>query len=324
MLDFLIESVPGSCLCDDRKAFDRWLDLTGVRERARVAMHESDRLTEMLLHLLSDCLIETFAAIPIKDVAPEWIRADVSHHLENELNDSPRWQNQVTVLKVWENICRSLPEEKWRQMWSEPWDRRVKNLLSSPEENIWLQTQAFKLSVVVESSHALAIIHHRLASPAASRDDVFLRACLLEIVARSYPVQELSRLLQETFRRPDPSEHVLITAARRISSIPKPESIPLLSGILASGSNPGFSDKVRAAAAISLEEMIVSELSTSAQMVGDLQTIYESALARRRWNPIAIWLWWKDWEKPHSHMPTGNPEMRSIRLITGFCRIWIR
>lgn len=258
MLEFLAGFTGEKELREDRKAFDRWMDLTGVRERARVAMHESDRHSEMLLLLLRDLLVESFAEMPAAGIGKSWAELDVSRHLENELNDSPRWQNQVTVLKVLEGLCRSLQEKAWQQIWTDAWDRRVKNLLSSPEENIWLQVQAFKLCVAMEPSHALAMIHHRLNTPAAGGNDVFLRTCLLDILQQNYPVSELGRIVSEVLRRPDPSEHVLIAAASKIASIPAAGSLQILELVIGPAANGAFTDKIRASAAISLESILTA------------------------------------------------------------------
>ena len=280
MMQFLQEFVPEKELSQDRKAFDRWMDITGVRERARVAMHESDRLSEMILHLLRDHLIELFADLPESAVLQEWKAKDLSRYLENELVDSPRWQNQVTVLKVWEGLCRSLPENKWRLLWSESWDRRIKDYLSSPEENIWVQVQAFKLCVLIESNHGLAMIHHRLTSPAAGRDDVFLRASLLDVVEKNYHVNELRRLILEIIHRPDPSEYVLIAAIRKIASVEMPDNVAIVNDLLSNTKSTASTDKVRASTAIALETILLSAISAGVpkQIIGELQTVQENAL----------------------------------------------
>lgn len=284
MMDFLEGVLHSTELNQDRKAFERWMDVTAVRERARVAMHESDRRSEILLCLLKDCLIEMYSSTSPDEIKPSWSKLDISRHLENELNDSPRWQNQVATLKVWEGLCRSIPEERWRYLWNESWDRRVKNILSTPEDHVWLQLQAFRLYGIIEPSHALAMIHHRFSSPAANPDDVFLRTSLLDVVETTYPVSELTRIITEIFHRPDPSEHVLINAARKLAVTGVTDALPLLSEVFHSQHPSVLTDKVQAAAAISLETIAVSQLAGGADNahLDEIQSIRERVLPTAR------------------------------------------
>jgi len=253
-LEFLKIFTPEKDLAGDRKAFRRWMDLSTVRERARVAMHASDRTGEMLLHLLREMLIAERDASGVDAVAVRLESADIPRILSVEFDDSPRWQNRVTVLKVWEGLVAG--SENRDQLCPSEWQQRIADLMSTPEENVWVQVQAFKTMAVLHPEQCLAMIHHRFVNPSDLPDDVFLRTSLLEILDTCFPMTDKSPVIRDVFRRPDPSEHVRIRAALHLSRLSVPDSLPVIRRLHDPETGSRDTEKVLAASAIALGELI--------------------------------------------------------------------
>ncbi|MCD4654589.1 hypothetical protein K8T06_11750 [bacterium] len=270
-------------LSEDRKAFNRWMDITAVRERARIAMHESDRTGEMVLHLLRQALLARFGNLTAKEMTAELERLEIPRRLETEFNDSPRWQNLVVVLKVWEGLMRSLPSGNRDAIWSEKWEQRIAELMSAPEENPWVQVQAFKTMAVYDPEKCLAMIHHRFISPDQSGDDIFLRSDLLEVLQENYTVKNLNIIIRDIFQRPDPSEHVRIKAGLKLALLPADQNLQIIAEILDPETEKPDTEKVRAAVAISLGKLVTkAELSNKTEpVISKLLGIIESSLSKK-------------------------------------------
>lgn len=251
-LEFLAGFNEPETLSEDKRAFNRWMDITAVRERARVAMHESDRLSEMVLHLLRTVLLKRYKSMEAAEITADLESLEIPRRLEVEFEDSPRWQNRVVVLKVWEGLIRSLPVRAREGVWTSDWEQRISDLMSTPEENTWVQIQAFKTMTVWNPEHCLAIIHHRFVTPDSSPDDVFLRSDLLALLDEEFTKKELTPVLREVFRKPDPSEHVRIQAGLRLASMPLDQGLSIISDLLDPDITQRDTEKVQTAAMMSL------------------------------------------------------------------------
>jgi len=256
-MDFLATFTPADALPGDRRAFHRWMDLSAVRERARVAMHESDRLGEMLLHLLRETLIGKYRESGLAEIQRIMQEEDLPKKLEAEVNDSPRWQNRVTVLKIWDGLVRTGASEAVEALCPAAWQQRMIDLMATPEENIWVQIQAFKTMAFIRPEQCLAMIHHRFTTPSDRPDDVFLRTHLLDVLDAHFPVSDKSPVIRDIFRRPDPSEHVRIKAALHLSRMSGADSLPVIRGLHAEDAGRPETEKVLAASGISLGKLIL-------------------------------------------------------------------
>jgi len=282
-MEFLKIITPTANLKADRQAFKRWMDIAAVRERARVAMHESDRTGEMVINLLRQTLLSEFQNLTPDKIYAEIERMKITKILEAEFNDSPRWQNQVVVLKVWEALIRSLPVDKRSPIWSPAWECRIADIMSSPEENTWLQIQAFQTMAVYNKDKCLAVIYHRFKSPDQSGDDIFLRTGLIELVYEEFSNAELHLVLRDIFQRPDPSEHVRIKAGLKLASLSVDQALSLIANILNPPAKTTETEKVLAAVAISLGKLAIESEKTNApeSIISELLDLIELSLTKK-------------------------------------------
>lgn len=279
-LEFLAIFTPEKTLKGDRRAFHRWMDLTAVRERARVAMHASDRDAEMLLHLLRVLLIAELKSSNPESLSRQLETSEISRKLHVEFDDSPRWQNRVTVLKIWEGVLRETPPEHREKLCPPVWTQKMTDIMSAPEENVWVQVQAFNTMAVLQPEQCLAMIHHRFVNPSDLPDDVFLRTSLINILDESFSVSDRNPVIRDVFRRPDPSEHVRIQAALQLSRLPVSDGLEVIRRLNNAPDERLDTEKVLAASGIALGELIekTAHRDTEGPVFNDLLQLHRHIL----------------------------------------------
>ncbi len=251
MMAFLASVTPQEKLAEDRRAFNRWMDAGAVRERTRIILHHSEREIELILHYVR---AEWCRSIQ-KQTNPEHSVKDrngIEETLWTEFDETPRWQNRMAVLRVWENALALMPVSSRASFLPTRWIEVISAVMEAPEENIWVQKAAFYVMALADPPYCQSMINKRFMARDANPQSIFLRAALIDLQSDRFPPDQFNELLTRIFHQPDPSEHVCLTAAKHLSDLQNESGYSLARSIIQKQVPGSESSKVRTATILAL------------------------------------------------------------------------
>ncbi len=250
MMQFLSTFTNAESLPGDRRAFSRWMDVACVRERARCALHEREHVGAFAVRLLSAHIHRQLEAHP--HTLRKWMKSleqPVQDVLWVEYDESPRWENRVVISDLLLEFAGRLSSDEFHHFIGDNWVTRIFNQIRSPETNVWVRLKAVEVGSALDFSRVYELILAVFRHPETGRDSMFYRSGLVKILVRSGRLDSIHTILAHIFTMPDPSEHVRISAAGHLESLP-PEMARSLFQLVNRGDKPGCTDKVQAMATI--------------------------------------------------------------------------
>ncbi|MCS6884973.1 MAG: hypothetical protein RMM17_00815 [Acidobacteriota bacterium] len=286
MLEMLLE-IDGSNarLREYRSAIrTRWLDISLVIERYKLALEQEAKFQEkglnVLTHLVTDFLEQLSSPTTRYKVVRTLL---VSHNLENILNDRIEnghgWFVRASALSFYNSIIEHIDADSRRNLFSSQTVRLVTRVAYDGQEEVWTRKEAMQLLVNTYPEDALEIFESYLRHPKLN-DELFLRAAIVRLLGKHF-VNEAGLQLIEQILRNDPSEHVQIEALKALALFPATTAITRLSAYI--GTKSHACEQVRAAALESLSKLTIDEAYTR-QVVDSLHRAIssdDSLLVRR-------------------------------------------
>ena len=233
-------------------AFKRWMDAAAVREKARTALHHRERISEIVIQLLAAQVSNELSENLSPDIWQEQSsRLKLDQRLWREFDETPRWQNRVTVIRFWIKLREVHQGSPGKSFFPSDRIRKLVELFLDQHEYVWVRTSAVEMWHRLEPGKAVAAIKNVFLDKQEDRNGLYLKAALLTFLKKAAP-EEVIDFLKLIFTEPDKSEHVCITGAKMMDEIPLETAIELLSGLLSKKLKAGKWAKVTAAAVISL------------------------------------------------------------------------
>lgn len=234
MLDFLSTFTPTNVLKGDEHAFNRWMDISSVRERARIILHSRERIIQNTIRLIPGVIKEIEKPESGESILSIWNSHRLDPLLDSEFNETPRWQNQQSILDCIFNCIQSLSKEHLIQFVQPIWIGRVRELVLLTTVSAWIQLSAFRILNCLEPGKSKETILNRIKNATEISDDLFARAGMIKHFLLESTPQETISLVHDVIQIPDPSEHVRMSAIECISRIDPIQTETLVWSILES------------------------------------------------------------------------------------------
>ncbi|GEM_PF-7069240 len=225
MIDFLAVFEDPQCLREDNMAFNRWMDVGAVRERARLELHSRERFIQNAMRFIP-FLIHREAEATVDVI---WTRSGLDRILSDEFDETPRWQNQQTILDIVYQTFVSFSSEKNRARIPDIWTRRAEELVGATGMTAWIQVSSFRLLDHVQPEKSLDRILERIRNASRKPDDVFARAGMIRHHMLHLDSRQTIGFMKSLLDSSESSDHVIMSSFERLGATDPNDAVEFLS-----------------------------------------------------------------------------------------------
>ncbi len=228
MISFLATFSDPESSREDIRAFDRWMDVGAVRERARIELHSRERIIQNAMRFIPAMVRQDGDAT----VEVSWARAGLDRILSDEFDETPRWQNQQTILDIVYQTFASSSADQTRARVPDVWIRRAGQLVGAAEMTAWIQVSSFRLLDYVQPEQSGERIMERIRNASRKPDDVFSRAGMIRIYLQQLDSERAIGFMRSLMESSESSDHVKMSSFERLAEADPNDTVEFLADFL--------------------------------------------------------------------------------------------